>query len=255
MKVICIIQARSGATRLPNKVLLKLQGKTVLEHVVNRTRKSKLISDVFVATTINFDDIAIVKKCSEIKTRVFCGSEDDVLDRYYQLAKLLQPDQIVRITADCPVIDFIIIDKVIENHLNSDFDYSSNTLIPTYPDGLDVEIFSFQALKAAWKQASLLSEREHVTPYIIKNKNKFKLNNIENDVDLSKERWTLDEPKDYELIRSIYNSLYPDNAFFCMPDILNLLEQNPELRKKNQNIGRNEGYQKSIQFDRILTKE
>src|SRR5688572_19407522 len=165
---LAIIQARLGSTRLPNKVLLTLAGKTVLEHVINRVRASKFINEVIVATTISSNDLEIISFCAKNKIRVFVGSEHDVLDRYYQAARLLQPDNVVRITSDCPMIDPEIIDEIGKKHLEEKADYSSNTLDETYPDGLDAEIISFKALKTAWEQATLPSDREHVTPFIKK---------------------------------------------------------------------------------------
>ena len=165
--VVAIIQARTGSTRLPEKVLLDLEGQPVLSHIIKRVNASKLVTGILVATTVRKEDLAIVRLCSNANTRVFCGSENDVLDRYYQAAKLLEADNIVRITADCPLIDPSIIDEVVALHLKEKSDYTSNTMEESYPDGLDVEIFRFEALKKAWENACLASEREHVTPYTV----------------------------------------------------------------------------------------
>ncbi len=191
MKIIAIIQARVNSTRLPKKVLLNLEGRTVLEHVIKRVRKSKLISETIVATTINKEDLEIVKLCTKIGVKVFCGSENDVLDRFYQISKLIKPNHIVRITADSPLIDPKIIDLIIEKHLQENADYTSNDLKDSFPDGEELEICTFEALKKAWKNANLSSDREHVITYIVNRPKEFKLTNVENDVDLSKERWTL----------------------------------------------------------------
>jgi spore coat polysaccharide biosynthesis protein SpsF (cytidylyltransferase family) len=248
--ILGIIQARVGSTRLPNKVLMKLGDKTVLENVVERVKASKLISDVFVVTTVNRNDLELVKLCSSKNIRIFCGSENDVLDRFYQVSRLLKPEHIVRITADCPLMDPEIIDLVIEKHLSDKSDYTANIIKETFPDGEDIEVFTFKALEKAWKEAELTSEREHVTPYI-RNKDDFKKGNLENNVDLSKKRWTLDNPEDYEFLNKIYDGLYENDNLFGMKKILKFLEQNPELEDINSGIKRNEGYQKSLNEDGV----
>jgi len=254
MKIIAIIQARLGSTRLPGKVLLDLEGRTVLEHVIRRVKSSKLVNDVIVATTINKDDLEIVKLCANLGINVYCGSEDDVLDRYYQTARLFRADHIVRITSDCPLIDHMLIDEVINLHLRKKADYTSNTIKETYPDGMDIEVFTFAALKEAWKKANLSSEREHVTPFIRKNP-AFKQVNLEYDRDLSHKRWTLDNPEDYEFIRLIYKNIYTKNHDFGMMKILEFIDKNPDIEKINQNINRNEGYLKSLKEDKTLNLE
>jgi spore coat polysaccharide biosynthesis protein SpsF (cytidylyltransferase family) len=246
MKVLAIIQARVGSTRLPSKVLMKLQNKTVLEHVVNRVKRSKYIDEVIVATTINKEDLEIVKICANQNIRVFCGSQNDVLDRFYQIAKILKPVNIVRITADCPLMDANVIDKIIKEHLKTKSDYTSNTLRETYPDGEDVEVFKFDSLEKAWNKAKLNSEREHVTPYI---KKFFKTLDVCYKQNLHAKRWTLDKKEDFEFIKIIYNNLYKKNKFFGIEDVLKFLEKNPEIEKINQHITRNEGYKKSILED------
>lgn len=244
--IICIIQARFSAKRLPGKVLLGLEGKTVLERVLERARKSRLIHEVIVATSIKDKDLRIVRLCSAKGIRVYCGSEADVLDRYFQAARLIEAGHIVRVTADCPLIDPALIDKVIRLHLKKKSDYTSNTLKETFPDGEDVEVFKFSALKQAWEKARLLSEREHVTAYIRKHSKIFKLVNLSCDNNLSSKRWTLDEKADYKFIRLIYKKLYRKNRFFGMSEILKLLEMHPEYEKINKGIMRNEGYLKSL---------
>lgn len=253
MDYLCIIQARTGSTRLPNKVLMDLEGKTALEHVVLRVQKSKMISEVIVATTISRSDLSIVKLCSEKEIRVFCGSENDVLDRFYQAAKLLGPKNIVRITADCPLMDPEIIDAVLSKHENENADYTSNTAIEKYPDGEDVEVFKFSALLKAWSDADLTSEREHVTPFIRKHTDLFKHSSVESEIDLSSKRWTLDNQEDYDFISEIYKALYKKNNFFGIKEVLVYLADHPDLEMINSNIGRNEGYQKSLNEDRKVT--
>lgn len=248
-KVKIFIQARTGSTRLPNKVLMKVMGKSILEYVIERAGKARGIEQVIVATSKKKEDSEIVSLCKNINIKVFCGFEDDVLGRFYQAAKEFDASHIVRITADCPFIDPGIIDVVIEKYFNSSADYCSNILKETFPDGEDVEVFSFNALASAWRNASLGSEREHVTPYIRKRPQEFKLANVENSINLSSKRWTLDQKEDFEFIKKVLEALYPGNPEFSMDDILKFLEQNPGLEKINSGIIRNEGYLKSINKD------
>ena len=254
MNIIAMIQARVGSTRLPGKVLLPLEKKTVLERVIERVQKSTKIDEVMVITTLNKADSEIVKACSNNGVRVFCGSEEDVLDRFYQAAKLLKPNHIVRITADCPLIDAAIIDQVIDKHLKEKNDYTSNVLKETFPDGEDNEIFTFESLKKSWKEANLSSEREHVTLYIRNHPEEFKLSNLECEVDLSDKRWTLDNEEDYQFIKNIYKSL-PNKNNFGMSDVLDLINKNKGLEEMNHHIERNEGYQKSLKEDKVITNE
>jgi len=251
MSLIAIIQARVSSTRLPRKVLKEVEGKTILEHVINRVKAAKNLDDIVVAATVKKEDLEIVKLCANLGISVFCGSEDDVLDRYYQAARLFKADHIVRITSDCPLIDFKIIDDVTDLYFKEKVDYVSNTIPETFPDGEDVEVFSFKALKIAWKKAKMSSEREHVTPYIRKNSNIFKITNLKSKFNLTNKRWTLDEPEDFEFIKIIYENLYPKDSLFGMETILNYLRENPEVEKINKNIIRNEGYLKSLKEDKI----
>ncbi|MBU0686375.1 MAG: glycosyltransferase family protein [Candidatus Margulisbacteria bacterium] len=250
--ITALIQARIGSTRLPRKILLDLEGKTVLARVIERVKASKHIDEVIIATTINKEDLTIVALCAGLGIRVFCGSENDVLDRFYQAARLFNIDHIVRVTSDCPLVDPKIIDKVISLHLSEQSDYTTNTLKETYPDGQDVEIFTFEALKKAWLQATLASEREHLTSYIRKNPEIFKHKNLENKENLHKKRWTLDEPEDFEFIKTIYEGLYYQNPLFGMNEILELVNANPAIEKINHHITRNEGYLKSLRKDKVL---
>jgi spore coat polysaccharide biosynthesis protein SpsF (cytidylyltransferase family) len=249
MRIIAIIQARLGSTRLPGKVLFDLEGRTMLEHIIRRVKASKLVNDVIVATTINKDDLEVVKMCANHGISVYCGSEDDVLDRYYQAARLFKTDHIVRITADDPFKDPEIIDKIIQVMIEDSFDYVSNTIKPTYPEGLDIEVFRITALEKAWKEAIKTSEREHVTPYIWKHPELFNLKNVENDMDLSSMRWTLDTQRDYEFTKAIYKRLYVPGKIFLMKDVLKLLNEVPELKEINAGIPRLSGYKQSVEED------
>ncbi len=251
LDILAIIQARMGSSRLSGKVLKELSGKPVLWHVVNRVRRSERIDDIVVATTCQKKDLEIVKYCAEQGIRVFVGSEDDVLDRYYQAARLYKPKHVVRITADCPLHDYKVIDMVIQKHLDMNNDYTSNTLEDSFPDGLDCEVFTFSALERAWKEAKLASEREHVTPYIKKEKS-FKKFSIKDTVDHSQYRWTMDTDADFVFISRIFEELYERNPGFGKEEIYALLERCPELMTINQGIIRNEGYIKSIENDTIM---
>lgn len=246
---LAVIQARMGSTRLPSKVLKNLSGKTVLEHVISRVKQSKFIHEIIVATTIDDRDLEIVEFCAARKIRVFVGSEQDVLDRYYQAARLLNPVNVVRITSDCPMIDPEIIDVIGQRHLAEKADYTSNTIDETYPDGLDAEIFTFSSLEKTWKEAHLLSEREHVTPYIKNHPNIFKLISVKYETDLSFMRWTIDQPEDFTFLAEMFKRLYVKNPNFRTANILNEISKNPELLKINNGIIRNEGYLKSLMKD------
>lgn len=252
MSIVAIIQARVGSTRLPGKVLKKIEGRTVLEHVINRVQAAKKIDDIVIATTVKKKDLEIVQLCAKLGISIFCGSEDDVLDRYYQTARLFKAEHIVRITSDCPLIDPKVIDKVIELYFNKNADYATNTIPETFPDGLDTEIFSFEILSTAWKNAKLFSEREHVTPYIRKNPNIFKLANFKSNINLKNKRWTIDESIDLKFIKIIYKNLYAKDSLFGMRKILDFLKTHPEVEEINKGIVRNEGYLKSLKKDKII---
>jgi spore coat polysaccharide biosynthesis protein SpsF len=251
-KVLTIIQARKGSTRLASKVLLDLEGKTALEHVIDRVQQSKLTSEYIVATTINCEDLAIVKLCADLGVSVYCGCEHDPLERYYQATRLFGGDHIVRIKADCPMIDPEIVDAAIDLHLASGADYTTNTVRHTYPVGQDVEILTNRTLTKVWRSASLASEREHITLYISKHPELFQIRHLEYGEDLSAKRWTMDEPVDYELLRIIFKKLYPENPSFRMREVLDFLSTRPELESINAHISVDAGVQKSMRQDRIV---
>ena len=247
-----IIQARMGSTRLPKKVMLEVLGKPVLWHVVNRVSKAKLIDGLIIATTVNLEDDIIVKFCKNNDILVFRGSENDVLDRYYQCAKEYGIKDIVRITADCPLHDPNIIDMAIREYLKGKYDYVCNTIQYTFPDGFDVEVFSFGALEDAWKNANLPSEREHVTPFIKKNE-KFKKKNIYSNKKYPANRCSLDYIDDYEFIKRIYEGI--GKEMFYIDDVMDYVKKNPEILKINQHIKINNGYLKSLKEDEIFLKQ
>lgn len=247
-----IVQARRGSSRLPNKVIKLIQGKPMLAHVISRVKRAKLVDSVFLATTDRPEDRMLAKIADEEGIGIFYGSQDDVLDRYYKCATRFGIKNIVRITADCPLIDPGIIDMTVTKFLEEKYDYVGNAIVPTFPDGLDVEVFSFQALEKAWKNAALVSEREHVTPYIWKNPGLFKLGEYSSGTNLSHMRWTVDNKEDMVFVRRVYRHLYPSKKFFSYIDVLALLERQPGLAAINIKISRNEGYKKSIENDRKI---
>lgn len=238
MKIIAIIQARMGSTRLPGKVLKKVKDKPLLEYQLERIQQSQLINEIVIATTQNEKDRKIIEFCNARDIYVFQGSEDNVLERYFQVAKEYDADVIVRLTSDCPLIDSELIDEVIRLYLNSEenVDYASNTLVRSYPRGLDIEVFSFKSLEQAYKQAVLKNEKEHVTPYIYNHPKTFKLVNMESLVDFSYHRWTVDTEEDFELIRRIIEVTYPHTKDVKWKDIIQIMELNPSWYKINAHI-------------------
>lgn len=249
MKVVAIIQARMGSTRLAGKSLAGISGKPLLAHVVERVRASETVEEIIVATSNQPEDEAILQLASQYGVNAYAGSLHDVLDRFYQAARQATADIIVRITADDPFKDPKIIDQIVEYLLSHpELDYVSNTLEPTFPEGLDIEVFTFSALERAWLDARLPSEREHVTPYIWQHSDKFQVANIKHNSDLSHLRWTIDYEEDLQFARSVYSRLR-NRGIFLMNDILALLEAEPELSEINRGVMRSEGYAKSLQKD------
>jgi spore coat polysaccharide biosynthesis protein SpsF len=242
-----------GSTRLPGKVMADLMGKPLLTRVIERASAIPGIQRVVVATTTAERDRPLLDLARQCGAEAFAGSEDDVLDRYYQAACFFKADAICRLTADCPLLDPAVSARVLRRFEQGDVDYACNTNPPTFPDGLDTEVFSFAALERAWHEAQLTSEREHVTSYIWKNPTKFRLANVVNDVDLSALRWTVDEPQDLEFVRAVYNRLHSEGLPpFGMIDVARLLEQGPGLRDINVGFARNEGYAKSLREDQVI---
>lgn len=244
-----MIQARIGSSRLPGKVLYTLAGKPVLERVVTRVANASLVDEAVVITSHEKKDDVICHLCESLGISYYRGSEEDVLDRYYQAAIAYNVEHVVRMTADCPLASASVIDDTIRHYLETEADYTNNLKDHTYPDGLDVEVFSFKALHKAWKKASLPSEREHVTQYIVKHPEMFKLEGISTDLPIGHLRLTLDNPEDFKLISLIYDNLAPKNEFFGLQEIIFFLNENPEHALINQTYNRNEGLEKSLQGD------
>ena len=235
MKIIAIIQARMGSTRLPGKVLQDIGGETMLARVARRTQRASLLDGVLVATTTQTADDAIAAECGRLRLPVYRGSEDDVLDRYYQAAQAAQADAVARITSDCPFIDPAVIDKVVSAFLRERPDYASNFIKRTYPRGLDTEIMRFAALEQAWREAAETYQRAHVTPYIHQQPDKFRLLSVENETDASRYRWTVDTADDLAFARAVYRRLGNDDSFGWL-DALALLRREPELAELNRHI-------------------
>ena len=251
MIVIAITQARMTSSRLPGKILMEIEGKSLLEIHLGRISKCSKLNDIVLATTDLQTDDVTEKLGKDLGYKVFRGSENDVLDRFYQTAISLdnKPDYIVRLTADCPLIDSELVDEIIEYTIRKDLDYCSNCLDPKYPDGQDVEVFKFESLQKAWEKAKLPSEREHVTPYIWKNSSfmsgsLFKSENYSDySEDYSHIRMTVDEDKDFQVVNQLIKNLGINNTWL---EYANFLKRDNYTKSLNSNFARNEGYEKSI---------
>lgn len=252
MKTVAIIQARMASTRLPGKVLADVAGRPMLHFVVTRAQRAKNLDQVVVATSTEASDDLIAEFCATERIAVFRGNESDVLDRYRNAAERFAAGVVVRLTADCPLLDAEVIDKTVDFFRRGDFDYASNTIEPTYPDGLDTEVFTRAALETAWRDARLKSEREHVTPYIHKNPEMFRLGIARHTTDLSGARWTVDEPQDLEFVRAVYAHF--GRTDFGMMEIIEMLTAQPQLSRINCDLERNAGYLKSLREDELLSK-
>lgn len=250
MSAVAIIQARVGSSRLPGKVLEPLAGRPMLRRVVDRVGRARRVARVAVATSRAPADDALEALCRTGGIPCYRGSEEDVLSRYAEAARAFGADPIVRITADCPLIDPAIVDRVLEAYAAGAVDYVSNIDPPSYPDGLDVEVFSADALERANAEARLRSEREHVTLYIRNHPQLFRKRNVLGERDLSALRWTVDEPADLEVARAIYQRLGEEP--FGMEDVLRLLQKEPEISRANSGIARDEGLAKSLREDGVV---
>src|SRR5881398_3615724 len=235
MKITATIQARMGSTRLPGKVLMTVGTEPVLARVVHRLRRAALIDGIIVATSDRPADDAVVRECNRLQVACFRGSENDVLDRYWQAAQWCGAEAIVRITSDCPLIDAELTDQTIQAFLSQPADYASNALERTYPRGLDTEVFTITALERAWREAREPYEREHVTPYIYEHPELFRLVSVRDERDYSAYRLTLDTHEDLQLIRTIY-SRFEGRDDFGWQDVLALMEREPELAQLNARI-------------------
>jgi spore coat polysaccharide biosynthesis protein SpsF len=255
VKVLAVLQARTTSTRLPGKVLLPLIGAPMILRQIERIKRAKLIDNIVVATSDERSDDELATVCQNSDIEVYRGNLDDVLDRFYHASMKYKPEQVVRLTADCPLTDPELIDKVITYHIDNNFDYTSNSLEPTYPDGLDVEVMCMRALNEAWNESVLPSEREHVTPFIHDNPSRYKVGHLKQEQDYSFFRWTVDESEDYEFVKRVYELLYLLDKKFSTENIFDLLAKNPELSSINDKLIRNESYEASLKQDEIFRQK
>lgn len=251
MKILAITQARIGSTRLPEKILKTINGESLLEIHLKRVLQSKLITKLKVATTLETDSDKIVAVAGKLGIDVYKGLLNNVLNRFYQAALPEKPEWVVRLTSDCPLIDSVEIDRVIQYALDRDLDYVSNALEPTFPDGLDTEVFKFSALEKAFNEAKITSDLEHVTPYIWKNSSYkggtlFTSDCVMNERDSSAIRLTVDTLEDFLVIEKLVQILGTGKSWM---EYVRALEQHPEIRNINAMYQRNEGYEKSIKKD------
>ncbi|KRE97947.1 acylneuraminate cytidylyltransferase [Paenibacillus sp. Soil766] len=236
MKTVAIIQARMGSTRLPGKVLKRLEDDTVLGHVVHRLQAVDNIDEIVVATTTNSEDDVIESKMNTYGIKVYRGNEQNVLSRYYEAAVKAEADIIIRITSDCPLIDPDVTAAVIRFFHAENADYVSNSLERSFPRGLDTEVFLMSVLQKAFENAVSPEHLEHVTPYIYQNPHSFKLASYTNEIDYSSYRWTLDTQEDWELINEIYRRLYAKNSMFGWRQVIGLMKEYPELPMINAHV-------------------
>ncbi|HRD55639.1 MAG TPA: glycosyltransferase family protein [Parachlamydiaceae bacterium] len=242
LRCVILVQARVGSTRLPGKVLKEVLDKPLLQYIVERLKRVELADEVVIATTTEKQDDAIVDFCQAEEIPLFRGKSEDVLDRFYKAASAFKADVIIRITADCPLIDPKLIDEVIHYYLDHypKYDYVSNSHVRSFPIGMDAEVFSFKALKEAFQEGSLEEEREHVTPFIYRRPNRYARHLITHEPDLSHLRLTVDTQEDFDLIKLLIEELYPHNKEFSMDDILKALKEHPEWVTINANVKQKE---------------
>jgi len=224
-----------GSTRLPGKVLREILGKPMLGHIIERLRGALLVDKIVISTSINSKDNAIEKFALANKIEYYRGSENDLADRLFQTARKFNADAIVRITGDCPLVDPVVVDKVVKCYLKNEghVDYVSNTLKRTYPDGLDIEVISYKALEKIWQEVQDPFWREWFTMYIVENPSVFRLKNVENETDFSRLRWTVDYEEDLMFVSKVFKKLYVPNHIFHMEDVIELLKKKPHLAKIN----------------------
>jgi spore coat polysaccharide biosynthesis protein SpsF len=241
-QIVLAVQARTGSSRLPGKVLLEVCGKSLLEHMLDRLSRVRMPTLLVVVTTTEPGDDRIIDLCRRLRIEVFRGHITDLLDRHYLAGLVFGAHAVAKIPSDCPLIDPQVVDLVLERYCRGDCDYASNLHPASFPDGNDVEVFSMEALGTAWREAELPMEREHTTPFIWERPERFRLANVlweaaidgkpPRDFSMS-HRWTLDYPEDYQFVRRVYEALYPANPGFGLTDILHLLEVRPEIPALN----------------------
>lgn len=249
MKILAILQARASSRRLPGKVLKPMAGAPMLARQIERLQRARTTDMLVLATSDRADDDDVAKIAASTGIPCHRGSLNNVLDRFYSAARPYRPEWVVRLTGDCPLADWDVIDRCVRFAIDGGFDYASNTLVPTWPDGLDVEVCTFAALSDAWREAQTGLETEHVMPFITARPDRFRLGSLENDIDLSALRWTVDEMEDYRFVREVYERLYPQNPAFTTQDVLDLVDRNRDLATMNAGIERNAGLLKPTEPD------
>lgn len=238
MKVVVIVQARMRSTRLPGKILKTVLEKPLLEYQIERLRRVRLADEIVIATTDDGSEGPIVELCQRLRVPFFRGSEEDVLARYHGAAVAFKADVVVRVTSDCPIIDPAVIDGVIGFYLKnrSRYHYVSNSETRSYPRGMDTEVCSFEVLDEAFREATRQPDREHVTLFICRQPRRYRLGQVVYREDQSRHRWTVDTPEDFELIRRIIQSLWPQDPCFGLERCLALLEEHPEWALINAHV-------------------
>ena len=260
IKIVTVIQSRMGSSRLPKKVMLPLAGKPLLLRMYERVSAASLTGTIVIATTNEKIDDPIVQLCIDNNIEYYRGHSTNLLDRHYKAAIKYNPDAVVKIPSDCPLIDPDVIDKVLKYYIDNynNFDFVSNLHPATYPDGNDVEVMNINALKDAWQNASKPMEREHTTPYLWENRDKFRIGNVEwetgKDYSMT-HRFTIDYPEDYDFIKTVYDLLYSKKKLFSLDDILKLLEEKPEVKKINAKYAGVNWYRNHLDELKTIGKE
>lgn len=252
--ILGVLQARLGSERFPGKVLKPVFGKPMLSLQLQRLGRCRRMDALLVATSADPGDDAIASLCREMQVPCFRGSRDDVLDRVYRAAGVYGPRHVVRLTGHCPLADPAVVDEVIAEHLAGDYDYTSNCQLRTFPDGLDAEVMRFACLEEAWREARLPLYREHVTPFLHQQPDRYELGSVTAEADYSHLRWVVDGAEDLEMVRRIYRALYPRDPHFSWRDVLALVEQAPELSALNAGIPRDEDWSRSLEEDAKLSE-
>lgn len=243
MTVNAIIQARCGSTRLPNKIFADIDGKPLLWHVVNRLTYVKSINEIIIATTTNPADDRIEEWCAEQDVKCYRGSENDVLNRYYEASVAYPSDVVVRITADDPFKEPVVIDKVITTLIDNGYDLVTDNFPPSFPEGLDCEAFTFDVLRTMEMSTQDSFEREHVTQYVYHNPDKFRIGNVLSGTNLSHYRWTIDSEEDYQMVKAVYENRDRDaKGILLMDEILDILSKNPKIAAINSTVKRSAMY-------------
>lgn len=238
-KVVAIVQARMGSTRLPNKVMKRIGNIPMIELLLSRLALARSVDQIVLATSVHLTNSSLVEHVQQLGFSVFQGSEDDVLERFVQAAQTHSADVVIRITGDCPLVDPELVDQVVAQFFDTDVDYLSNTITPTFPDGLDIEVFSSQALYKASDETQNPFDREHVTPYL-RSSGKFRIDGIRHTENLSQLRWTVDELVDFKVVEKIFQHFAP-RLDFTWHEVLDLQYNYPEIFSINQHLIRNEG--------------